>query len=73
MPPTEQEIRAAIARADHALGHTRAVEGQPPAHVLPAAPAAQTTEFTDEDVAAWSQSLGFAKPAKAGRVTTAGD
>jgi hypothetical protein len=73
LPPTNDQIRAAIATADRALGYTRAVEGQPPAHVNPVPPAADGQAFTDEDVAAWSKSLGFAATAKLGRVSTAKD
>ena len=70
---TDNEIRAAIAKADQALGRTRAAEGQSPQHVnpVPATPAAQG--FTDDDVAAWSKNLGFAPKAKSGRVTNARD
>ena len=70
---TDNEIRAAIAKADHALGRTRAAEGQAPTHVnpVPATPAAQG--FTDDDVASWSKTLGFAPKAKSGRVTNARD
>jgi len=73
MPPSSDEIRAAIAKADQTLGRTRATEGQAPAHVnpVPATPAAQG--FTDNDVAAWSKNLGFAPKAKSGRVTNARD
>lgn len=73
MPPTENEIRAAIGKADHALGHTRAAEGEPPQHVhpVPATPAEQG--FTDDDVAAWSQKLFGASASKSGRVTNARD
>jgi hypothetical protein len=73
MPPSNDEIRAAIGAADHALGRTYAAEGQAPAHVnpVPATPAAQG--FTDDDVASWSKQLGFAPKATTGRVTNAKD
>jgi hypothetical protein len=73
LPPTNDEIRAAISVADHALGRTRAAEGQPPEHVnpVPASPAAHG--FTDDDVASWSSQLFGAPNAKAGRVTNAKD
>jgi hypothetical protein len=73
---TDDELRAAIGTADRLLGHTRAAEGQAPAHVLPVpAPAAadDAQPFTDDDVAAWSSKLGFAGRAKSGRVTQAKD
>jgi hypothetical protein len=73
MPPSNDEIRAAIGAADHALGRTRAAEGQPPAHVnpVPATPARQG--FTDDDVASWSQKLFGTGKAKSGRVMNAKD
>ena len=71
MPPTEKEVRAAIASADHALGHTRATESRPPAHVLPVPPAADGQPVADEQVAEWSKQLGFASPARRGRITKA--
>ena len=74
MPPTDDAaIRAAIGKADHALGHTSAAEGEPPQHVhpVPATPAEQG--FTDDDVAAWSQKLFGSSASKSGRVTNAKD